>query len=70
MRALGSANLLVANLNAVDRHEIAVATGFVFVFRSIGQVFGVGISGAVFQTSLATELYKRFTDLDVCRNPG
>jgi MFS family permease len=42
--------------------QIAVATGFVFVFRSLGQVFGVGISGAVFQTSLAAELGKRFSD--------
>lgn len=47
--------------------QIAVATGFVFVFRSIGQVFGVGISGAVFQTSLASELRKRFSDPKVSR---
>lgn len=53
---------LVANLNAVSRAEIATATGFVFVFRSIGQVLGVGISDAVFQTSLRQELERRFSD--------
>jgi hypothetical protein len=50
-------------------NEIAVATGFVFVFRSLGQVLGVGISGAVFQSSLATELAARFTDADVSIKP-
>lgn len=53
---------LVANLNTVSRAEIATATGFVFVFRSIGQVLGVGISDAVFQTGLSRELERRFTD--------
>lgn len=56
---------LVSNLNAVSRAEIATATGFVFVFRSIGQVLGVGISDAVFQTSLWRELKRRFTDEDL-----
>ena len=43
-------------------HEIATATGFVFVWRSLGQVFGVGLSSAVYQSSLAHELVKRFED--------
>ncbi|KLT43769.1 MFS general substrate transporter [Cutaneotrichosporon oleaginosum] len=53
---------LIGMLNTVPKSQIAVATGFVFVFRSLGQVFGVGISGAVFQTSLAAELGRRFKD--------
>lgn len=56
---------IVASLNAVSHAEIAMATGFVFVFRSIGQVLGVGISGAVFQSSLETELERRFSDSDL-----
>ncbi|BEJ10681.1 hypothetical protein CspHIS471_0101030 [Cutaneotrichosporon sp. HIS471] len=53
---------LIGMLNSVPKSQIAVATGFVFVFRSLGQVFGVGMSGAVFQASLAAELGKRFSD--------
>lgn len=53
---------LVANLEAVSRDEIATATGFVFIWRCIGQVLGVGISDAVFQTSLGHELALRFKD--------
>lgn len=53
---------LVANLEAVSPAEIATATGFVFVWRSIGQVLGVGISDAVFQTGLQWELERRFND--------
>ena len=66
-------------LNAVEREsapgiraemagsEIATATGFVFVWRSLGQVFGVGLSSAVYQASLARELDNRFDDKTVSR---
>jgi hypothetical protein len=43
-------------------HEIATATGFVFVWRSLGQVFGVGLSSAVYQFSLSRELQARLAD--------
>ncbi|WVF66941.1 hypothetical protein IAT40_001684 [Kwoniella sp. CBS 6097] len=51
---------LVGMLNSVDKDEIATATGFVFVWRSLGQVFGVGLSSAVFQGSLSTQLNRKF----------
>ncbi|WVQ83412.1 hypothetical protein IAT38_005553 [Cryptococcus sp. DSM 104549] len=53
---------LTAMLNSVERHEIATATGFVFVWRSLGQVFGVGLSSAVFQASLTQQLDQKFDD--------
>ncbi|RSH92085.1 hypothetical protein EHS25_008497 [Saitozyma podzolica] len=56
---------LVAMLNGVEKSEYAVATGFVFVWRSIGQVFGVALSGAVFQSSLAGQLSSRFDSPDI-----
>ncbi|KAM0747021.1 multidrug resistance protein fnx1 [Meredithblackwellia eburnea MCA 4105] len=63
---LGFASLLTATLIAlladVEKSQIATATGFVFVFRSIGQVSGVGLSQAVFQSSLTRELKRRFDD--------
>ncbi|WWC85698.1 uncharacterized protein L201_000564 [Kwoniella dendrophila CBS 6074] len=56
---------LVGMLNSVAIDEIATATGFVFVWRSLGQVFGVGLSSAVFQGSLATQLDKRFDSPEI-----
>ena len=38
---------------------IAVGTGFGQLFRGIGQVGGVAISAALFQSVLNTELHKR-----------
>lgn len=56
----------LADLELISaEHEIATATGFTFVWRSLGQVFGVGLSGAVFQGSLASELGKRFENGEV-----
>lgn len=46
-------------------HEIATSTGFVFVWRSLGQVFGVGLSGAVFQGTLSEQLNSRFDSPEV-----
>ncbi|WRT65299.1 uncharacterized protein IL334_002242 [Kwoniella shivajii] len=56
---------LVGMLNSVDVDDIATATGFVFVWRSLGQVFGVGLSSAVFQVSLAEQLDRRFDSPDI-----
>lgn len=38
---------------------MAVGTGFGQLFRGIGQVGGVAISAAIFQSILDRELYKR-----------
>ena len=38
---------------------MAVGTGFGQLFRGIGQVGGVAISSALFQSILTTELHKR-----------
>lgn len=40
---------------------MAVGTGFGQLFRGVGQVGGVAISSAVFQSMLETELKKRIT---------
>lgn len=41
---------------------MAVGTGFTQLFRGIGQVGGVGLSSAIFQTLLDKELRRRITD--------
>ncbi|KAJ9127742.1 hypothetical protein QFC24_000025 [Naganishia onofrii] len=51
---------LVGVMNDVDRSQIAIATGFTFMFRSLGQVSGVGLSSAMLQASLNRELVARF----------
>lgn len=56
---------IVSSANRHSESEIATVTGFTFVFRAIGQVFGVGISGAVFQTSLLSALTSRFSSPEV-----
>ena len=38
---------------------MAVGTGFGQLFRGVGQVGGVAISSALFQSILTTELHKR-----------
>lgn len=53
---------MIAMLNTVEAHEIAIATGFTFMFRSLGQVTGVSLSTAVFQTVLNRELHHTFED--------
>lgn len=44
---------------------MAVAMGFAQLFRGLGQVSGVAISSAIFQTVLRSELVKRVKDLEV-----
>ncbi|KAF9009700.1 vacuolar amino acid permease [Cyathus striatus] len=51
--------MLVALLAHVPEHYMAVATGFGQLFRGVGQVGGVAISSAIFQSLLDSELRKR-----------
>ncbi|KAF8589744.1 MFS general substrate transporter [Ramaria rubella] len=52
---------LIALLVHVDRSAMAVATGFGQLWRGIGQVIGVAVASAIFQSLLDTELSKRIT---------
>jgi hypothetical protein len=51
--------MLIALLAHIPQSIMAVGTGFGQLFRSIGQVGGVAISSAVFQSTLDRELQKR-----------
>jgi len=51
--------MLVALLAHLPRSQIAVGTGFVQLFRGMGQVSGVGVASALFQYTLSVELRKR-----------
>ncbi|KAF7295895.1 Vacuolar amino acid permease [Mycena chlorophos] len=52
--------MLIALLAHLPESQMAVGTGFGQLFRGIGQVGGVAISSAIFQTKLDHELRKRF----------
>lgn len=51
--------MLVALLAHLPQSHMAVGTGFVQLFRGMGQVSGVGVASALFQYTLSTELRKR-----------
>ncbi|KAJ7830013.1 major facilitator superfamily domain-containing protein [Mycena olivaceomarginata] len=51
--------MLIALLANLPESQMAVGTGFGQLFRGIGQVGGVAISSAIFQSRLETELRKR-----------
>ncbi|EKM56125.1 uncharacterized protein PHACADRAFT_184826 [Phanerochaete carnosa HHB-10118-sp] len=51
--------MLIALLAHLPQSQMAVGTGFGQLFRGIGQVGGVAISAAVFQSVLDDELHKR-----------
>ncbi|KAF8162661.1 vacuolar amino acid permease [Crassisporium funariophilum] len=51
--------MLIALLVHLPEDCMAVGTGFGQLFRGIGQVGGVAVSSAIFQSSLETELRKR-----------
>ncbi|KAJ6548100.1 MFS general substrate transporter [Mycena vulgaris] len=51
--------MLIALLAYLPESHMAVGTGFGQLFRGIGQVGGVAISSAIFQSRLDTELRKR-----------
>ncbi|MBW0496567.1 hypothetical protein O181_036282 [Austropuccinia psidii MF-1] len=50
---------LVAVIAAVPAKDMAVSTGLTYLFRYTGQVVGVALSGALFQSILAKELQHR-----------
>ncbi|RXW23714.1 hypothetical protein EST38_g2132 [Candolleomyces aberdarensis] len=52
---------LSALLASIPRKTLAVGTGFIQLFRGIGQVIGVALASAVFQAVLNVELHKRIT---------
>ncbi|KAJ7582283.1 hypothetical protein C8J56DRAFT_246309 [Mycena floridula] len=64
----GNAVMLQTMLIALQAHlpeaHMVVGTGFGQFFRGIGQVAGVAISSAIFQTSLERELRKRISGPD------
>ncbi|KZT19182.1 MFS general substrate transporter [Neolentinus lepideus HHB14362 ss-1] len=51
--------MLIALLANIPRDAMAVGTGFGQLFRDVGQVGGVAISSAIFQSALDRELRKR-----------
>lgn len=53
--------MLIALLAHLPENSMAVGTGFGQVFRGIGQVSGVAVSSALFQSRLDSELRKRIT---------
>ncbi|KAI0684014.1 vacuolar amino acid permease, partial [Cytidiella melzeri] len=56
--------MLIALLAHLPQSAVAVGTGFGQLFRGIGQVGGVAISAALFQTILNKELHKRIQGPD------
>ncbi|KAK0455266.1 vacuolar amino acid permease [Desarmillaria tabescens] len=56
--------MLIALLAHLPESHMAVGTGFGQVFRGLGQVGGVAISSAIFQTKLDGELRKRIDGPD------
>ncbi|KAJ7672431.1 major facilitator superfamily domain-containing protein [Mycena polygramma] len=56
--------MLIALLAHLPESHMAVGTGFGQLFRGIGQVGGVAISSAIFQSRLDTELRKRINTPD------
>ena len=53
--------LLVALMAAVSRAEFGIANGMIYLFRTLGQVIGVGATGAAMQVVLARLLRQRIT---------
>jgi len=51
--------MLIALLAHIPQSVMAVGTGFGQIFRSVGQVGGVAVSSAIFQSVLDSELRKR-----------
>ncbi|KDN42755.1 hypothetical protein RSAG8_06509, partial [Rhizoctonia solani AG-8 WAC10335] len=48
-------------LASIDTSQLAVGTGFTHLFRGVGQVLGVAVSSAFFQSVLDRELRSRIT---------
>ncbi|GLB35661.1 putative vacuolar amino acid permease [Lyophyllum shimeji] len=56
--------MLIALLIHLPESQMAVGTGFGILFRGVGQVGGVAISSAIFQSKLDTELRRRIRGPD------
>ncbi|CAE6482264.1 unnamed protein product [Rhizoctonia solani] len=52
---------LMCLLASIDTSQLAVGTGFTHLFRGVGQVLGVAVSSAFFQSVLDRELRSRIT---------
>jgi len=52
---------LIAMIAGVYKEDMAVATGITYLFRTTGQVVGVGLSGAILQGVLLAQLRIRIT---------
>ncbi|KAJ1306850.1 hypothetical protein OPQ81_007835 [Rhizoctonia solani] len=55
---------LICLLASIDASQLAVGTGFTQLFRGVGQVLGVAVSSAFFQSILDRELRSRITGED------
>ncbi|KDQ16462.1 hypothetical protein BOTBODRAFT_249453 [Botryobasidium botryosum FD-172 SS1] len=55
---------LIAVIAAVNKEDMAVATGISFLFRTTGQVLGVSLSGAFMQAQLLRNLRQRIRGPD------
>ncbi len=53
--------LIVACMASVPRKDFATANGLIYLCRTLGQVIGVGVAGAVMQAVLVAQLRKRIT---------
>ncbi|KIK93560.1 hypothetical protein PAXRUDRAFT_144798 [Paxillus rubicundulus Ve08.2h10] len=56
--------MLIALLAHLPENSMAVGTGFGQLFRGLGQVSGVAISSALFQSKLSSELHRRIQTPD------
>ncbi|CEL61791.1 Vacuolar membrane amino acid uptake transporter fnx2 OS=Schizosaccharomyces pombe (strain 972 / ATCC 24843) GN=fnx2 PE=3 SV=1 [Rhizoctonia solani AG-1 IB] len=55
---------LICLLASIDNSQLAVGTGFTQLYRGVGQVLGVAVSSAFFQSVLDRELRSRITGED------
>lgn len=53
--------MLIGLIASVPKDKVAVATGTVYLFRSLGQVIGVSLSTALFQLLLQSQMYRNIT---------
>jgi len=53
---------LIAMVASVSREDMAVATGITYLFRTVAQVLGVSLSGALVQGVLLRELRSKITE--------
>lgn len=53
--------MLIGLIASVSKDKAAVATGTVYLFRSLGQVVGVSLSTALFQMLLQSQLFHNIT---------